>query len=75
MFENALQLVVWIIAAIVLAGILGLTGIAMVDLTFPSSRLPDEEAVLAAVLSFLVAPPGFVATALLVLHWAATSTN
>jgi hypothetical protein len=36
MFENALHLVVWMIAAIFLAGILGLTGIVVVDL--------DEEA-------------------------------
>ena len=38
MFENALHLIVWIIAAIVLAGILGLTGITVIDLTIALKR-------------------------------------
>jgi hypothetical protein len=38
MFENALDPVVWIIAAVLLAGILGLTGIAVIDLTIALQR-------------------------------------
>jgi hypothetical protein len=76
MFENALHLVVWIIAAIVLAGILGLTGIVVIDLTIARRvRSPMRRPILAAVLSVLVLSVGFLATALLVLHWAAASTN
>jgi hypothetical protein len=74
---DPLHLVVWIIAAIVLAGILGLTGIVVIDLTIARRlRSPMRRPVLAAVLiSLLVLSVGFVATALLVLHWAAASTN
>ena len=70
-------LVVWIIAAIALAAILGLTGIAVAIDVIIARRLgyPRRRPVLAAVLSFLVLSVGFVAVVFLVLHWAAPSTS
>jgi hypothetical protein len=56
---DPLHLVVWIIAAIVLAGILGLTGIVVIDLTIARRlRSPMRR----HVLSLLVLSVGFVAT-------------
>ena len=74
---DPLLLVVWIIAAIALAAILGLTGIAVAIDVIIARRLgyPRRRPVLAALLSFLVLSVGFVAVVFLVLHWAAPSTN
>ena len=70
-------LVVLIIAAIALAAILGLTGIAVAIDLIIARRLgyPRRRPVVAALLSFLVLSVGFVAVVFLVLHWAAPSTN
>ena len=70
-------LIVWIIAAIALAAILGLTGIAVAIDVIIARRLgyPRRRPVVAALLSFLVLSVGFVAVVFLVLHWAAPSTN
>jgi hypothetical protein len=70
-------LVVWIIAAIALAAILGLTGIAVAIDVIIARRLgyPRRRPVVAALLSFLALSVGFVAVVFLVLHWAAPSTN
>ena len=74
---DPLLIVVWIIAAIALAAILGLTGIAVAIDVIIARRLgyPRRRPVLAALLSFLVLSVGFVAIVFLVLHWAAPSTN
>ena len=74
---DPLLLVVWIIAAIALAAILGLTGIAVAIDFIIARRLgyPRRRPVVAALLSFLVLSVGFVAIVFLVLHWAAPSTN
>jgi hypothetical protein len=74
---DPLFLVVLIIAAIALAAILGLTGIAVAIDLIIARRLgyPRRRPVIASVLSFLVLSVGFVAVALLVLHWAAPATN
>jgi Na+-driven multidrug efflux pump len=74
---DPLLLVVWIIAAIALAAILGLTGIAVAIDVIIARRLgyPRRRPVVAALLSFLVLSVGFVAIVFLVLHWAAPSTN
>jgi Na+-driven multidrug efflux pump len=74
---DPLLLVVWIIAAIALAAILGLTGIAVAIDVIIARRLgyPRRRPVVAALLSFLVLSVGFVAVVFLVLHWAAPSTN
>jgi hypothetical protein len=70
-------LVVWIIAAIALAAILGLTGIAVAIDLIIARRLgyPRRRPVVATLLSFLILSAGFVAVVFLVLHWAAPSTN
>jgi len=74
---DPLLLVVWIIAAIALAAILGLTGIAVAIDVIIARRLgyPRRRPVVAVLLSFLVLSVGFVAIVFLVLHWAAPSTN
>ena len=74
---DPLLLVVWIIAAIALAAILGLTGIAVAIDVIIARRLgyPRRRPVVAALLIFLVLSVGFVAVVFLVLHWAAPSTN
>lgn len=74
---DPLLLVVWIIAAIALAAILGLAGIAVAIDVIIARRLgyPRRRPVVAALLSFLVLSVGFVAIVFLVLHWAAPSTN
>jgi hypothetical protein len=70
-------LVVLIIAAIALAAILGLTGIAVAIDLIIARRLgyPRRRPVVATLLSFLILSAGFVAVVFLVLHWAAPSTN
>ena len=74
---DPLLLVVWIIAAIALAAILGLTGIAVAIDVIIARRLgyPSRRQVVAALLCFLVLSVSFVTVVLLVLHWAAPSTN
>jgi Na+-driven multidrug efflux pump len=74
---DPLLLVVWIIAAIALAAILGFTGIAVAIDVIIARRLgyPRRRAVVAALLSFLVLSVGFAAVVFVVLHWAAPSTN
>ena len=72
MFENALHLVLWIIAAIVLAGILGVAGV-LLAIEVIARRLgePGERPVVALLLLCV----GSVAVVLMVLHWAAASAN
>jgi hypothetical protein len=74
---DPVSLVVLIIAAIALAAILGLTGIAVAIDLIIARRLgyPRRRPVVAALLSFLILSAGFVAVVFLVLHWAAPSTN
>jgi hypothetical protein len=74
---DPLLLVVWIIAAIALAAILGLTGIAVAIDVIIARRLsyPRRRPVVAALLIFLMLSVGFAAVVFLVLHWAAPSTN
>jgi hypothetical protein len=72
---DPLLLVVWIIAAIALAAILGLAGIAVAIDVIIARRLGYPRRRPAALLSFLVLSVGFVAIVFLVLHWAAPSTN
>lgn len=75
MFENPLDLV-WLIAAAVVA-VLGLASLVLavdaVRRQYPG--IVDVFGVLILVLGVLVLAAGFVAIALLVLHWAAPSTN
>jgi hypothetical protein len=72
MFENALHLVLWIIAAIVLAGILGVAGV-LLAIEVIARRLgePGKRPVVALLLLCV----GFVAVVFVVLHWAAASAN
>jgi hypothetical protein len=75
MFENPLDLV-WLIAA-ALAAVFGIASLVLaVDVVrrqYPG--IVDVFGVLILVLGVLVLAAGFVAIALLVLHWAAASTN
>ena len=66
MFENALHLVLWIIAAIVLAGILLAIEVIARRLGEPGKR---------PVVALLLLCVGFVAVVFVVLHWAAASAN
>ena len=72
MFENALHLVLWIIAAIVLAGILGVAGV-LLAIEVIARRLgePGKRPVVALLLLCV----GFVAVVFVVLQWAAASAN
>jgi hypothetical protein len=72
MFENALHLVLWIIAAIVLAGILGVAGV-LLAIEVIARRLgePGKRPVVALLLLCV----GFVAVVFAVLHLSAPSAN